>query len=458
MTPQRPRVLIVDDNPEFAADLAALLASRFEVSVLNAGAGVASAVRAERPDVLLLDIDLGQEPDGFAVLEEVRREDDPPPVVMITGAHRMDIEAVVRTIKAGAYHYVAKPPNMAELINIMTKAIAEDDLRRRVADLQQELDGLRDEMVCVDPVSQGLLRDIDRIAPAEGSVLITGETGTGKELVARRIHARSRRAAGRFQDVNCPAIPETLIESEVFGHVRGAFTDADRDRAGKVSLAAGGTLFLDEIGSCAGAFQSKLLRFLEERTFERVGDDRKIEADVRVIAATRVDLARAMGEGRFRDDLYFRLSAFQLHIPPLRDRPADIMAQAATFLHRAAVAQAKAIGGFSAGARELLEGYAWPGNSRELRNTIERAVVFCDGDEIGVGDLQVGQQQSVPLAQPWDATKQRVVTDLKRRYLPAQLKRAGGDTARAAEFCGLNERTFKRMLKEIGLDSGDSAE
>jgi len=456
MIPARPHVLLVDDDRDFAGDLANLLGARFEVAMVHEGGGVADLIRAERPDVLLLDIDLGREPDGFAVLEQIQGVQDAPPVIMLTGAHGTDIRAVVRTIKAGAYHYVAKPPHMAELVNIIDHAIANDDLRRQVDVLKEEVEGLRGQMVHADPVSRALLADADRIAATEGSVLITGETGTGKELLARRIHSLSGRAAGPFQDVNCPAVPETLIESEVFGHVRGAYTGADQDRVGKVGLAEKGTLFLDEIGSCGPPFQAKLLRFLEERTYERVGEDRKYNADVRVIAATRVDLHAAMAQGRFRDDLFFRLSGFQIHLPPLRDRPADIMAQAASFLRSASIAQGKIIGGFSAAARGLLEGYDWPGNSRELRNTVERAVVFCDGDEIGIADLQVGHEHLRPALGPWDQAKERVIADLKRRYLPAQLKRVGGDVAKAAEICGLHERTFRKMVRDIGLDP-DSA-
>ncbi|MBE0566012.1 MAG: sigma-54-dependent Fis family transcriptional regulator [Krumholzibacteria bacterium] len=448
----KPRLLLVDDDPDFAIDLAAFLCGRFAVQVLADGNAALAALAADRPDAVLLDIDLGSAPDGFAVLEAMQVRDDAPPVIMLTGAHRQNIDAVVRAIKAGAYHYVAKPPNIAELVNLLDKALADDELRRRLADLHEELADLRGEMVVTDPVSQRLLQDIARVAHVDGSVLITGESGTGKELVARRLHALSGRASGPFQDINCPAITDTLIESELFGHVRGAYTGAVGNRQGKLARADGGTLFLDEIGSCSEAFQTRLLRVLEERSFEPVGGDRKVVVDIRVVAATRIDLQRAIAAGRFREDLFYRLAGFQLHIPPLRERPADIMAQAAVFLHRAALGQAKSIGGFSDGARALLEGYAWPGNSRELRNTVERAVVFCDGDVIRIGDLQVGHAQSATLVGPYHGAKERVVEDFKRRYVPAQLKAAGGDPQRAAELSGLPVQTFRKFMREIGLN------
>ena len=357
MTPTvQPRLLLVDDDAEQSRDLAAYLAGRFTVQMIAGGKEALAAIAAIRPDVVLLDIDLGCEPDGFAVLETLRGQDDAPPVIMLTGAHRDNINAVVRAIKGGAYHYVAKPPNPTELVNLLEKAIADDDLRRRLADLREELADLRGDIVVADPVSERLMQDIARVARVDGSVLITGESGTGKELVARRIHALSRRSAGPFQDVNCPAVTETLIAAELFGHERGSFTGASRNRLGKVGRADGGTLFLDEIGSCCDAFQAKLLRFLEERSYDRVGGDDKVVVDVRVVSATRIDLQQAIADGEFREDLFYRLAGFQLHIPPLRERPGDIMPQATAFLHRAAANQAKIIGGFSPGARDLLQG------------------------------------------------------------------------------------------------------
>ncbi len=451
----QPRVLLVDDERAYAQDLASFLAGRFSVQVLDNGGAALAAIADLRPDVVLLDIDLGCEPDGFAVLEALQAQADAPPVIMLTGAHRDNINAVVRAIKAGAYHYVAKPPNPAELINLLEKAVADDDLRRRLADLHEELTDLRGEIVIADPVSERLMQDVARIAKVDGSVLITGESGTGKELVARRIHDLGRRASGPFQDVNCPAITESLIESELFGHVRGSFTGASRNRLGKVGRADGGTLFLDEIGSCCAEFQAKVLRFLEERSYDRVGSDDKVVVDVRVIAATRIDLPQAIADGAFREDLYYRLAGFQLHLPPLRDRPADIMAQATAFLHRAARNQARTVGGFSAGAQALLRGYAWPGNSRELRNTIESAVAFCDSDLIGADDLQVGHAQRSAAIGNYKDAKTRLVDDFKRRYVPAQLKAAGGDIRRAAERSDLPIQTFRKFMKDLGLEGAE---
>jgi len=451
----QPHLLLVDDDREFAGDMAAFLAHRFSVEMVHDGTAALASAAARRPDLVLLDIDLGRAPDGFAVLEKLRSAEDPPPIVMLTGAHRQDLEAVVRAIKGGAYHYVAKPPNIAELVNLAERALAEDDLRRRIDDLKHELAGLRGDMICEDPASLRLLKDLAKVAPIDGPVLITGESGTGKELVARRIHALSRRAAGPFQDVNCPAIPETLIESELFGHVKGSYTGATRDRLGKVVRATGGSLFLDEIGSCGDPFQSKLLRFLEEGTFDRVGDDRKTIADVRVLAATRVDLSRAMAEGCFREDLYYRLNAFQIHIPPLRERPGDIVPQAMAFLHQAASSQRKSVAGFSPAALEMLAGYGWPGNSRELRNTVERAVVFCEGETIGAGDLTVGPQGSETVGGPYKEAKIRLVADFNRRYLAGQLQRADGHIGRASELSDLPHQTFRRLMKDVGLEAED---
>lgn len=447
-----PDVLIVDDDRAFAGDLCAYLSEKYQARCVHSGPEGVQTVRARRPDLVLLDIDLGSEPDGYAVLELLRTGSNPPPVIMLTGTKRGDISSVVRCVKAGAYDYVNKPPNMVELMQRMERCLAEEDLRKEVEALQKRVQDLEGQMICGDQKSLAMLADLEKVAPTNMSILITGETGTGKEVLAREIHRRSRRATGPFEAVNCRMFTETLATSEIVGHVRGAFTEAVSDRKGAVANAAGGTLFLDEIGHASQDVQGRLLRILEERKYRPVGADVDLEADIRLVSATNVDLRQAIADGQFGSDLYYRLATFTFPIPPLRERRGDIIPQAEYFLMRFAREHGREILGFSDSARETMEAYQWEGNTRELRNMVERAVVFCDSDVIRLGDLYTGVGGRSDLPTDYREAKAMVMKQFKWNFFTPILRAAGGDVSQAAKSLGMPVNVLKRHLQDAGLE------
>lgn len=444
-------VLLVDDDRIFTEDLKSFLSGQFHMKCVHSGPEAVQMARAERPDLVLLDIDLGCEPNGYAVLELLRSGPNPPPVIMLTGTQRGDIASVVRSVKSGAYDYVNKPPNLVELVQRMERCLAEESLRREVKALQRKVMDLEGRMVCEDEASFNIVRDIEKIAPTNVSVLISGETGTGKEVLAREIHRKSKRAEGPFEAVNCRMFTDTLAASEIVGHVRGAFTEAAKDRRGAVANAAGGTLFLDEIGHASKDVQGRLLRILEERKYRPLGTDVDLEADIRLISATNIDLKEAIEADRFGSDLFYRLGAFHVEIPPLRERKGDILPQAEYFLRRFAKEHGRVIIGFSDSAKETMLSYRWEGNTRELRNLVERAVIFCEGEVIRMGDLYSGVGGRKGLPKSYKEAKAEVMRQFKRNFFLPVLREVGGDESQAAMKLGMPLNVLKRHLMDAGV-------
>jgi DNA-binding NtrC family response regulator len=439
----RGRILLVDDDRSIREALAERFKARWHV--LQAGSG-AEALEAARsgPDVILLDLQLPHG-DGFSVLRGLKAEGIETTVIVITAYGT--IERAVEAMREGAYDFIQKPFEPALLEETIRRALERSSLRRENRVLRES--AREPSFVVADPKMEALVTTARRAAASASTVLVLGESGTGKEVLARQIHAWSPRASGPFVGVNCAALAETLLESELFGHEKGAFTGAVARKPGKVELAHGGTLLLDEIGDVSPAFQAKLLRVLQERSFERVGGTRPIEVDVRVIAATNKDLKKKVSEGTFREDLFYRLAVISLVLPPLRERPRDVRALAEHFVQDVARESKRAPLKLAPEALALLEGHAWPGNIRELRNAIERAVVLCQGDELGPLDLPPDLLEKPVGAAPGGYHER--VDEFRRRVIREALDECGGNQTRAAEKLGLQRTYLARLIRQFGL-------
>jgi NtrC-family two-component system response regulator AlgB len=381
------RVLIVDDEKNIRRSLAlALESDGHAVECASNGALALAELRAKSFDAVLLDLRLGQE-SGLDVLEETLRISPRTAVVMVTAYS--SVETAVEAMRRGAFDYLAKPCTPDQVRHVLARIEQTRKLERRVAELESRLvtDGPESDQTSQSPAMQKVLEVAFKAADSEATVLLLGESGTGKSLLARAMHQRSPRRAGAFVTVSCPSLSRELLESDLFGHVKGAFTGAHADTQGKIAAADGGTLFLDEIGELPMEIQAKLLRLLQEREYERVGETKSRRANVRVISATNRDLARAVAEGKFREDLYYRLNVISLRLPPLRERLDDLENIAQSHLRFFSGHSGKKVQGIAPEALTTMRQYAWPGNLRELRNVIERAVIFCTGEELAAADL-----------------------------------------------------------------------
>ncbi|MEQ1834029.1 MAG: sigma-54 dependent transcriptional regulator [Candidatus Eisenbacteria bacterium] len=420
------------------------------------------AVRERGVDAVVLDLRLGDE-DGLRVLKDLRELDPSLPVVMLTG--HGTVEQAVRAIQLGAYDFMLKPPDLDHLGVVLDRALEHARLRQEVTLLRETAKGNLTIVGDSDGLKAALNR-LERAAKASSStVLIHGETGSGKELMARYLHEHSARAGGPFVELNCSAIPEQLLESELYGHERGAFTDAKRFRKGLFELADRGTLFLDEIGEMAPQLQAKLLRVLETRTFRRVGGAADITVDVRVVAATHRDLQKLVAEGRFREDLYFRLNVVPVLVPALRDRTSDIQPLAEHFIARFCRELGRPTARLHPAALERMTAYRWPGNVRELRNVIERVVLLEAEDEIRAEHLpaemshaaaQVGAVAGA--GDPFPAGVVRPLADIEKMAIEHALRVCDGNKTKAATLLGIARQTLRTKLKEyaIGDDGEDS--
>lgn len=442
---QRFKVLLVDDDRGFVERTSRSLGKRYDVGVAYSGIEVEKQIEALRPDAVLLDIGLGNGPDGFEVLAQIRGMDDPPQVLMLTG--ESSPEAVVRAIKSGAFHYACKGCALSELVNLVDRAAEATANRRRLRSLERKVSREKG-FIFQDRSMQRVDEMIRRVAPTDTTVLLIGETGTGKEVVADRIHELSRRASGPIKAVNCAAISPELIESQLFGHVRGGFTGAFNDHAGYFLQAQGGTLFLDEIGVAPEGVQVKLLRALEQREIQRVGAETTESVDVRVITASSGDLEESVSLGKFREDLLHRLNVYRIDLPPLRARREDIVPLAEHFLQLASEKQGRLGLEFSTSAVEFLRGSEWKGNVRELKNAIERAV-------IDTRDSVITRQTLSVIVSRWPAVLppfKEAQNEFRRRYVEAQLERTGGNITEAARRSGKARPVFSKMMKELGID------
>ncbi len=452
------RILIVDDERSIRFSLVELLESEgHEVREAEHAPAALAALEGQSADLVISDLSMPAM-DGMQLLEEVTTRHPGTLFVLMTAYG--DERAAVRALKAGAYDYVPKPFDNEEIRAIVRRAREVLALRAENARLREELAGEFRGLIGDSAAMREVYRIIRRAGPADVTVLITGESGTGKEVVARALHVESRRSKGPFIALNCSALPAELVESELFGHLRGAFTGADRDREGLFEAAQGGTLFLDEIGDLALPAQAKLLRALEERQITRVGATRPTPVDVRVLAATHQPLDRLAAEGAFREDLLYRLRVITLELPPLRERRFDIPALAAHFLAAFSARHGRSIRGLSEPARRALLGYDWPGNVRELRNTLERAVVLAEGDIIELGDLPAQiAGSSAPLRPteaalaelPFAEARGRALEAFDRSFLTAALERHGGNVSATARALDLHRQSLQKLLRRLGI-------
>jgi DNA-binding NtrC family response regulator len=425
-----PRILVVDDDPNIRQALVERFQARkFEVSHAASGKDALSRIVREQPDVVLLDLQLPAG-DGFWVLRQLREEGVEATVVVVTAFGSVD--KAVQAMKEGAYDFIQKPFEPSLIEETVRRALERSTLRRAAR-------------VHPEPLVIGLAGAAEtarKAARSDATILLLGESGTGKEVIARAIHRWSDRGAGPFVAVNAAALAETLLESELFGHEKGAFTGAQARKAGKFELAHGGTIFLDEIGDVSPALQAKLLRVLQERSFERVGGTETLTVDARVVAATNRDLKKRVAEGKFREDLFYRLNVIAIALAPLRERRGDIRPLAEHFLR-----ELKPGARFAPGALEALERCEWPGNVRELRNAIERATVLSDGEEVSAGDLPA---DLLPGALPADSYHGQV-DEYRKRLIRETLARFGGNQTRAAEALKLQRTYLARLIRQLGI-------
>jgi two-component system response regulator HydG len=412
------------------------------------------ALREENFDAVLTDVRMPGTT-GIQLCQQIAEQQPGLPVIVMTAFG--SLESAVAALRAGAYDFVTKPVEMDLLAAALERAVKQRRLQRQIRELAEVIDHRLyfGEILGESPAMQRVYSQLAQLAPTDTSLLLTGESGTGKELVARSIHRQSRHAAFPFVAVNCGAIPETLLESELFGHAKGAFTDARQERQGLFARAQGGTLLLDEIGELPLGMQVKLLRALEERAVRPVGSDREVQFDARLISATNRDLNEAIQERRFREDLYYRINVVQIDLPPLRSRGTDILALAQHFLGNFAATLDKIIDTIHPAAAERLLAYPWPGNVRELRNVIERAVALATGDQITVDVLPDKLRNHRARQIVLDADDPATLVPLERvekRYILHVLETVRGNRTHAAQILGLDRKTLYRKLKQYGIE------
>jgi two-component system NtrC family response regulator len=449
------RILFIDDD--VAGREVALFNLRkagYEVVAASDGREGLAAFSPERFDLVVTDVKMPGI-SGIEVLRKVRAKAPDVPVLVITAFG--NVETAVEAMKEGAYDFIGKPFHRDQLLLAVEKAHERRRLTAEVRDLRIRAGGVEREIVSVSPAMQRVLEVADRVAASDATVLVTGESGTGKEAIARRIHVRSSRAEKPFVEVSCAAIPSELLESELFGHVRGSFTGAVRDRAGRFRQASGGTLFLDEIGEIPLPLQAKLLRVLQERVVDVVGSDRPVPVDVRILAATNRDLPERIREGAFREDLYYRLNVVEIRVPPLRERPEDIPPLVEHFLKEAAPDRDISV---PPHVMTLLAGRPWPGNVRELKNACERMSILCRGGEVAPEDLppsssriraaeqtgEEGQEDWPPL--PPDGLS---LVDLEKRVIERALRLKGGNITQAASYLRVPRHILVYRIEKFGI-------
>lgn len=448
------RIVVVDDEPAQRELIGGFLTKQgHEVFAAGSGAEALAHARDRQVDLVLSDCRMpGMS--GPDLLQKIKAVNPEIPLILMTAYGT--VETAVQAMKDGAADYLTKPLDLEELLVRVGRVTEQARLKSEVRELQRQLverhrlEGIIGESGRM----QEVLALVTRVAPSDATVLIRGESGIGKELIARAIHFNSRRAAGPLVSLNCAALPEQLLESELFGHERGAFTGAVAQRKGRFEQANGGTIFLDEIGDLSPTLQVKLLRVLQERAFERVGGNKTLSVDVRVLAATHRDLEQAMRDGTFREDLYYRLNVVTIQIPPLRDRREDIPLLLDHFLRKFAEKSRREVTGLTAAARDALLKYDYPGNIRELENLVERAVLLCRGRVIDLEDLPAAVRPGERSAdQPESQRLPDILGHIERQTIREALERCGGVQTQAAEALGISERVLRYKMKKYGLES-----
>lgn len=447
---QKGTLLVVEDDPGLQKQLRWSF-DDYEVLVAGDREQALAHLRRYEPPVVTLDLGLPPEADatteGFATLEQILALAPETKVIVVTGQH--DRVNAVKAIGMGAYDFYSKPFESHLLQLIVDRAfrvhgLQEENRRLRTKQSATQLQG----MITSDPEMLRVCRTIEKVGPSDASVLLLGESGTGKEVLARGVHQLSQRVSKRFVAINCAAIPENLLESELFGYEKGAFTGAAKQTRGKIEYADGGTFFLDEVGDLPMSLQAKLLRFLQERVLERVGGRQEIEVDVRVVSATHQDLPTLIQQNRFREDLFYRLSEISIQIPPIRARDGDAALLAHAFLEKYGREQGRSVRSFTSEALSAIESHPWPGNVRELENCIKRAAIMAEGTQITVNDLGlkgVSEQDVGPL------NLRQVREDAERRAVVRALGRSGGNIVQAAELLGVSRPTLYDLINRYGI-------
>ena len=459
---EKPTVLVIDDKPNMLKMLSNLLAKNYEVRTCSNGREGLEEFRRASAELVISDIRMPGM-DGMELLKRIKEEDAETEVILMTAFG--EIAQAVEAVKAGAYHYVTKPFEPEELLLTVEKALERKKLKERTRILQQEVEekfGFSN-IIGSSEAMQHVYELARKAAASETTVLLTGESGTGKELFARAIHYSSPRAQNRFVAINCGAMPKELIESELFGHVKGAFSGATKDKKGLFEEAHRGTLFLDEITELAPDLQIKINRAIQEREIRRVGDTKDLPVDVRIIASTNRDIKEALEQGGLREDLYYRLNVFPIHLPPLRERQGDIPLLINHFMGEFAADGSEQLA-LTPEAMQVMLGHGWPGNVRELRNALERAVVLVEGGRIGPAHLSfhgeaAADEESADFSAaadlPYRDAMNRMSVASQRRYLLEVLRRFDGNVTRAAEHAGIERESFHRLMRKCDIKSDD---
>lgn len=447
-----PKLLIVDDDDSIRSQMKWALSKDYAVVEAYDSVSALNVVNATHPQVVMLDLGLPPKPrtaeEGLRTLKEILAFDPNIKVIIVSG--NTERENALKAIEMGAFDFFTKPPVMDEVRVVIKRAFHMSELEQEnlVLQRQSQADGV-EGILGNSPAMESLFQSLRKVSTVDVPVLILGESGTGKELTAKAIHKLSDRRGGPFIVINCGAIPETLLENELFGHEKGAFTSADARKKGKIEYAEGGTLFLDEVGELSLPLQVKLLRFLQEHIIERVGGREEIPVDVRVLAATNRDLKGSIDSGKFREDLFFRLSVITLFMPPLRDRDDDILLLARAFLNRFSREFKKPVRGFTDDVSKVLNEYNWPGNIRELENKIKRAVVMADTDMISAADLEFASSKSKTPKK--FASLQEAQEALEKALATEALIKNNGNVTHAARELGISRQTLTAMIKKYGI-------
>jgi two-component system, NtrC family, response regulator AtoC len=453
------RVLVVDDEPEMAAVVEQGLKRRgYAVRQENSADAAWELLEREDFDVVITDLNM-RGMSGVELTDRIAKNRKDIPVIVITAFG--SLETAIATLRAGAYDFITKPLEIDQLVVAVERAIQNRRLREEVKRLRAEVARSKPstDFVGDGPLMRKVHEVIMRVAETDATVLVTGESGSGKELVARDVHRRSKRANGPFVAINCAALPETLLESELFGHVKGAFTDAKASKRGLFAEATGGTLFLDEIGEMPIGMQAKLLRALEERSVRPVGGTAEVPFDARLVTATNRDLESLVESGRFREDLYYRINVVHVDVPPLRARGSDVLLLAQHFITKLAGPMGKKVTGFSSAVAERLISYSWPGNVRELQNCIERAIALARFEELTVEDLPPKVREYKPsfvVVATEDPTDLVTMEEVERRYIQRVMEAVGQNKTQAAKVLGFDRTTLYRKLERYKLDRGST--
>ncbi|MFA5104014.1 MAG: sigma-54 dependent transcriptional regulator [Candidatus Margulisiibacteriota bacterium] len=450
MTPRRKNILVIDDEKGVRESIKMTLKDKYRILEAADGKSALAKMLKEPVDLVLLDVNL-PDTNGIKLLKEIKRIDETVNVIMITADNC--VKTAVHAMKLGAYDYINKPFNIEELLLLTEKAIEKTSLIKENIYLKASSVSNEMQIVGNSPKTRELLSLIETVAQSPSTVLISGETGVGKELAARQIHKLSARANRLFVTVNCSAIPENLIESELFGHEKGAFTGAFERYIGKFEMADGGTLFLDEVGTLPQAMQAKLLRVLQDKYVERLGGEKPIRVDSRIISATNIDLKKAVKEGKFREDLFYRLNVIPVVVPPLRERRDDIELLTKYFLKKYSAAFGKTMEGFSPEAMSILKDYKWPGNIRELENLVERLVVLSKSPLIDEEDLpkEISRNETA-ISGPemeYKSLKEATIA-FEKSMIEKIISKAGGNKAKAAKMLGIHRNTLTQIEKKSG--------